>query len=114
MVARGEVWWHEHPEAGRRPHLVVTRSEACEVLHQVLAVPATRNRRGIPTEVAVDESDGMPQASVFSVDNTGLVRTSLLTERITVLSPAVMAEVCSAFGAAMDCGPFVGRRADLR
>ena len=109
MVARGEVWWYENPDAGRRPCLVVTRSDACEVLHQVLAVPATRNRRGIPSEVAVDETDGMPQASVFAVDNTGLVRTSLLTERITVLSPVVMAEVCSAFGAAMDCGPLGGR-----
>lgn len=109
MVARGEVWWYEHPDAGRRPYLVVTRSDACEVLHQVLAVPATRNHRGIPSEVAVDETDGMPQASVFAVDNTSLVRISLLTERITVLSPVLMAEVCSAFGAAMDCGPLGGR-----
>lgn len=109
MVARGEVWWYEHPDAGRRPYLVVTRSDACEVLHQVLAVPATRNRRGIPSEVAVDEADEMPQASVFAVDNTNLVRTSLLVERITVLSPVLMAEVCSAFGVAMDCGPLGGR-----
>ena len=109
MVARGEVWWYEHPDAGRRPYLVVTRSDACEVLHQVLAVPATRNRRGIPSEVEVDEADGMPQASVFAVENTSLVRTSLLVERITVLSPVLMAEVCSAFGAAMDCGPLGGR-----
>lgn len=82
--------------------------------NQVLAFPATRNRRGIPTEVAVDHADGMPQESVFTVEDTSLVRTSLLTERITVLSPAVMADVCLAFRAAMDCGPFVGRRADVR
>lgn len=106
MVARGEVWWYEHPKAGRRPYLVLTRSEACEVLHQVLAVPATRSARRIPTEVSVDETDGMPQASVFSVDNMGLVRKSLLKDRVTVLGSDRMAEVCGALAAATDCVGF--------
>ncbi len=103
MVNRGEIWWYEHPTAGRRPHLVITRSEACGVLHQVLAVPATRTTRAIPTEVAVDESDGMPVSCVLNVDNTSLVRTALLTDRITTLGPARMAEVCEAMRAATDC-----------
>ena len=103
MVARGEVWWYEHPDAGRRPYLVITRSEACEVLHQVLAVPATRTTRGIPTEVTVDETDGMPELSVFSVDDLSLVRKSLLTQRLTILQPERMSEVWAALGAATDC-----------
>ena len=28
MVARGEVWWYEHPQAGRRPYLVVSGHRA--------------------------------------------------------------------------------------
>src|SRR3990172_6698960 len=77
VVARGEIWWYEHPEAGRRPFLVLTRSEAVPVLTQILAVPATRTVRGIPTEVALDESDGMPGPCALSVDNVSLIRPAL-------------------------------------
>lgn len=51
MVARGEVWWYEDPRAGGGPFLVLTRDEAIPVLNQILAVPATRTIRRIPTEV---------------------------------------------------------------
>lgn len=103
MVSRGEVWWYEHPAEGRRPHLVLTRSEACGLLNQVLAVPATRTVRAIPTEVALDKGDGMPVSCVLTLDNLTLVRTSLLTEPITTLGPERMAEVCNALMAATDC-----------
>ena len=102
-VQHGEVWWYEHPQAGRRPFLVLTRSEATAVLHQVIAAPATRTIRGIPTEVPLDGADGMPAVCVINVDNTTLVRTSLLTERITMLDPVRMSEVCDALAAAVDC-----------
>ena len=45
---------------GRRPFLILARDEAIPVLNQVLAVPATRTIRRIPTEVELDSSDGMP------------------------------------------------------
>jgi len=47
---RGEVWWGEVEEAGRRPFLVMTRSAAIPVLRSVLAAPVTRTVRGIPSE----------------------------------------------------------------
>jgi mRNA interferase MazF len=103
VVARGEVWWYEDPRAGRRPFCILTRDEAIPVLNQVLAVPATRTRRGIPTEVALDESDGMPADCVLVADNVTLLRPSLCTERITVLPPAVMRRVCEALSAATAC-----------
>jgi mRNA interferase MazF len=57
-VKRGEVWWYENPRAGHRPFLVLTRDAAIPVLNQVLAVPATRTIRGIPTEVPSDPTTG--------------------------------------------------------
>ena len=39
---RGEVWWAEDPESGRRPYLILTRSVALPVLYKITAVPATR------------------------------------------------------------------------
>lgn len=103
MVARGEVWWYEDPRAGRRPFLILTRDEAIPVLNQVLAVPATRTIRDIPTEVRVTRDDGMPEECVFSVDNVSLVRPALCTSLITRLGPGTMARVCEALGSATAC-----------
>ena len=103
MVARGEVWWHEHPDERRRPYLILHRDAAIPVLNQILAAPATRTQRGIPTEVDLDEADGMPQPCVLTLDNLRQVRPSYLTGRITALGPERMREVCQALHAAVDC-----------
>ena len=66
---RGEVWWVDVPNAGRRPALVLTRTAAVPVLNRVLGVPATRRIRGIPTEVALDAGDGMPASCALAFDN---------------------------------------------
>lgn len=103
MVARSEVWWYEDPRAGRRPFLVLTRDEAIPVLNQVLAVPATRTVRGIPTEVGLGRSDGMPAECALTLDNLATLRVSLFTERITQLSQGRMREVCEALARATAC-----------
>ncbi|MGI8438823.1 MAG: type II toxin-antitoxin system PemK/MazF family toxin [Thermoleophilaceae bacterium] len=97
------MWWYEDPRAGRRPFLIMTRDEALPVLNQALAVPATRTARGIPTEVELDASDGMPAPCVLTLDNVTLVRTSLLTERIVRLAPERMRAVCDALAIATAC-----------
>jgi mRNA interferase MazF len=103
VVARGEVWWYEHPRAGRRPFLILTRTEAVAVLNQVLAAPATTTVRGIPTEVGLDRGDGMPRPCVLSLDNVALIRPALCTERITALSPEKLSAVCDALRHATAC-----------
>ncbi|HSF87616.1 MAG TPA: type II toxin-antitoxin system PemK/MazF family toxin [Acidimicrobiia bacterium] len=103
MVSRGEVWWYDHPEHHRRPWLILSRSAAIPVLNQVLAVPATQTIRGIPTEVELGESDGMPAACVLSLDNMTLIRPALCTERITTLDSRLMRRVCEALLVATEC-----------
>lgn len=103
MVTRGEIWWYEHQEAGRRPYLILTRPEACSVLNQVIAVPATKTVRAIPTEVPLDEDDGMPSTCVLSLDNVTLIRPALCTSRLTTLGPERMRQVCEALGHATAC-----------
>ena len=102
-MRRDEVWWYEHPRAGRRPFLILTRDEAIPVLTQVLGVPATRTVRGIPTEVLLDESDGMPGPCALTLDNLASIRVSLCAERITRLGPGPMQAVCEALAAATGC-----------
>lgn len=103
MVARGEVWWYEAPGSSRRPYLILTRDEAIGVLNQLVAVPATRTVRGIPTEVALDRSHGMPGECALTLDNISLVRKSLCVERITTLGADVMDAVCMALRRATGC-----------
>jgi mRNA interferase MazF len=100
---RGEVWWGEMESVGRRPFLVMTRSAAIPVLESVLAAPVTRTIRGIPTEVHLDETDGMPIECVASFDNLRIVPTSLLVERQCTLDPLRMLEACDALRIATDC-----------
>ncbi|MGH8992253.1 MAG: type II toxin-antitoxin system PemK/MazF family toxin [Acidimicrobiia bacterium] len=100
---RGEVWWVEHPEEGRRPALVLTRAEAIPLLRKVLVVPATRTRRGIPSEVPLDEDDGMPGPCALSLDNIRVVPKAMLTTRVTRLPIERMIEVCAALRRATGC-----------
>src|SRR5207244_9245567 len=60
VVNRGEVWWGEIRDVGRRPFLVMTRNAAIPVLNSVLAAPVTRTVRGLPTELVLGPEDGMP------------------------------------------------------
>lgn len=102
-MRRGEVWWVEDPHAGRRPHLVLTRDAAVPVLNQLIAVPATRRVRGVPTEVELGPDDGMPDACVLSLDNATLVPKALFRERICTLGPERMRAVCRALALATGC-----------
>jgi mRNA interferase MazF len=103
VVNRGEIWWVEHPEAGRRPACVLTRQAAIPVLNSVLVAPATRTIRGIPTEVPLSRQDGMPEACALSLDNLTTVPKALLTTRITSLPEARLTELCNALRTATGC-----------
>jgi mRNA interferase MazF len=100
---RGEVWWGEIEDVGRRPFLVMTRSAAIPVLYNVLAAPITRTVRGIPTEVRLGVDDGMPNDCAASFDNLRVVPKSHLVDRVCSLDPIRMVEACRALLAAVDC-----------
>jgi mRNA interferase MazF len=102
-VDRGEVWWVEEPEVGRRPHLILTRTAAIGVLRSLVAVPATRTIRGIPTEVTLDEGDGMPTRCALLLDKTTTIPKPLFVTRITAVGPERMHQVCRALRAATGC-----------
>jgi mRNA interferase MazF len=103
VVRRGEVWWAEHPEWGRRPALVMTREEAIDSLNEVFVVLATTRIRGLPTEVELGHEDGMPRDCVLNADHTDTVAKAYLVERIVALAPEKIAAVCAALSAATSC-----------
>lgn len=103
MVARGEIWWHEDPDRGARPHLILSRDDAIPWLSQLIGVPTTRRVRRIPTEVILDEDDGMPERCALTLDNLSTIVAAFCTERITTLGPDRMHEVCEALRRATSC-----------
>jgi mRNA interferase MazF len=82
---------------------VLTRQAAIPIVNSVLAAPATRTIRGIPTEVALDRADGMPEECALTLDNVATVPKELFRDRITRLSVARMSEVCRALALASGC-----------
>ena len=100
---RGEVWWGEIEDLGRRPFLVMTRTAAIPVLNSVLAAPVTRTVRNIPTEVALGPGDGMPEECTVTFDNLRVVPKAYLVDRICALGSTRLVEVCTALRAAVDC-----------
>ena len=100
---RGEIWWVEHPDTGRRPACVLTRQAAIPVLNAILVAPATRTIRGVPTEVALTRDDGMPDDCALSLDNLTTVPKRLLATRITTIPDVRLPELCNALRAATGC-----------
>lgn len=103
MVTRGGVYVLEHPDWGRRPVLVLTREAAIPVLKRVTVATISRRIRNIPSEVVLDEQDGMPTRCAVSLDNVGEAWKALLVEQLTTLDDARMAEVCQALDVAVGC-----------
>lgn len=104
MPARGELWWSEHPDVGRRPVLVLSRDPAIPRLRRCLVAPCTTNVRGLPSEVLLEpKEDPVPQPCVVNLDSVDNVGISLLVERLGRLSDERMRQVCDALGVAVAC-----------
>ncbi len=98
---QGDIWWAE-TEGKRRPVLIVSRSEAAGRLNRLVVAPVTRTLRGIPTEIPLDERDGLPVACAASFDNLVPQPVSMLTERIGTV-PFARDRICDALRALADC-----------
>lgn len=97
------MWWSEDPLLGRRPVLVLSRGAVLGTLARPLVAPLTTRVRRLPTEVALDASDGVPQDCVVSLDNVQPLAKTLLVERVTSLRPERLDEVCRALAVAVEC-----------
>lgn len=99
---QGEVWWAE-AEDKRRPVLIVTRSDAVPVLQRLIVAPVTRTARGIPTEIALGEDEGMAIECAASFDNLQPISRRLLTRPLGRLREDRAREICRALAALGDC-----------
>lgn len=104
LPARGEVWWCEVPEVGRRPVVVLSRDAAIPRLRRTLIGPCTSTIRGIPSEVLLDPSeDPIPRPSAVNLDSIESVSVGTLVERLGRLSNRRMRQICAALEVAVAC-----------
>ncbi len=104
LPARGEVWWCELAEVGRRPVVVLSRDAAIPRLRRTLIGPCTTTIRGIPSEVLLEPpEDPVPRTSAVNLDSVESVSLGTLVERLGRLSDERMREICRALEVAVAC-----------
>jgi mRNA interferase MazF len=104
VPARGEVWWCELPDVGRRPVVVLSRDAAIPRLRRALIGPCTTTIRGIPSEVRLEPTeDPIPRISVVNLDSIESVSIGALVERVGRLSDDRMRQICDALDIAVAC-----------
>jgi mRNA interferase MazF len=101
-VRRGEVRWYRFARPDkRRPVVVLTRSNVIDHLSEVTVAPLTTTLREIPTQVALDESDGVLRSSAVSLDHLQTVSKGRLGPLIVTLPRARMRAVSRALAFAL-------------
>jgi len=104
LPARGEVWWCDLPDIGRRPVVVLSRDAAIPRLRRALVGPCTTTVRGLPSEVLLEPgADPVPRLSAVNLDSVESVSVAVLVERLGSLSDERMRDVCGALAVAVDC-----------
>ena len=104
LPARGDVWWCELPDIGRRPVVVLSRDAAIPRLRRAVIAPCTTTIRGLPSEVVLEPGDDpVPRRCAANLDSIESVALGVLTERIGRLADVTMRQICESLEVAVDC-----------
>jgi mRNA interferase MazF len=103
-IARGDVRLYTFalPDK-KRPVVVLTRDSAIAYLSTVTVAPITSAARGVPSEVALNEEDGMKAACAVNLHNAVTVSQDRLGKRVAQLSSLRMKEICAALRFSLGC-----------
>ncbi len=103
-IARGDVRLYSFsPPDKKRPVVVVTRDSAIAYLSTVTVAPITSTIRGVPSEVMLNEEDGMKAPCAVNLHNAVTVSQNLLGKRVAHLSSLRMNEICAALRFSLGC-----------
>ena len=104
VPARGEVWWCEVAEIGRRPVVVLSRDAVIPRHRRALVAPCTTTIRGLVSEVVLEAGeDPVPRRSAVNLDSVESVSVAALVNRLGRLRDTRMREICAALAVAVDC-----------
>lgn len=97
----GDVWWADMDKV--RPVVVLTRRRVAYRLTRVLVAPVTTTARGLATEVAIGQAEGLASGCVANLDNVQLIPARCLLRRAGVVAPERWGEFCTAMAKMMGC-----------
>ena len=105
-IARGDIRLYQFaPPDKKRPVVVLTRDSAIPYLSTVTVAPVTSTMRGVPSEVALDEKDGMKGPCALNLHNAITVSQGRLGKRVARLNDDRLREVCAALRFSLGCDP---------
>jgi mRNA interferase MazF len=92
-----EIRWYkfQHPDK-KRPVLILTRNSIIDYLGEVTIAPITSTIRDIPTEVYLNEENGLPKECVINLDHIQTVSKDKIGSLITKIDENKMKEVKAA------------------
>jgi len=103
-IVRGDVRLYQFtPPDKRRPVVVLTRDSAIAYLTSVTVAPISSTIRGVPSEVVLDENDGMRAPCAVNLHNAITVSRERLGRRVAQLTSARMSEICDALRFSLGC-----------
>jgi mRNA interferase MazF len=103
-ITRGEVRLYQFaPPDKRRPVVVLTRDSAVAYLSTVTVAPITSTIRGVPSEVVLNEEDGVKAPCAINLHNAVTVSQHRLGKRVAQLSSSRMSEICVALRFSLGC-----------
>ncbi len=103
-IARGDVRLYNFaPPDKSRPVVVLTRDSAIAYLATVTVAPITSTIRGVPSEVLLNEEDGMKGPCAINFHNPVTVNQEKLGKRVAQLSSVRMHEICAALRFTLGC-----------
>jgi mRNA interferase MazF len=103
-IARGDVRLYQFASPDkRRPAVVLTRDSAIAYLSTVTVAPVTSTIRGVPSEVVLNEEDGMKAPCAVNLHNAVTVSQERLGKRVAQLTSLRMSEVCAALRFCLGC-----------
>jgi mRNA interferase MazF len=103
-ITRGDVRLYQlSPPDKLRPVVVLTQNHAIGYLATVTVAPVTSTIRGVPSEVLLNEEDGMKARCAVNLHNAFTVVQSRLGRRVAHLGPRRMGEICTALQFALGC-----------
>jgi len=103
-IERGDVRLYQFaPPDKKRPVVVLTRGSAISYLATVTVAPITSTIRGVPSEVLLDEEDGMKAPCAANLHNAVTVSQQRLGKRIAHLRSVRMAQICAALRFSLGC-----------
>ena len=103
-IARGDIRLYRFAAPDKpRPVVVLTRDSALQYLSTATVAPITSSIRGVPSEVRLDEEDGMKRPCAVNLHNPVTVSQKRLGKRMAHLGPLRMRELCGALRFSLGC-----------